>query len=420
MSDLKTNKSEGRLGWLLLLFISFIYFFANMQKVLVPGATFNELQSLFRLDATQVTRLGSAFMYVYAFMQLVAGVLADRFSGRRVIAVGGIVFCMGALLSAWPASLGLLVVGRILTGFGAATVYLSAVKEIGSHSPTHLPVLVGVLIIIGYSGGIAGTTPFIAGVHAYGYHAMMLAAAVGGLVAYLLFLAPFTTLPGQPVNRQIAFRPSTYMVVFKVRQNPIQICGGGITFGTYFALQTVIGKKFLEDYCGMSPHGAGLVLTVMMIIAASNSLILAALSRMWGNRRLPFMRFGGFGCMASGAILFTTVLLDSRTCIPAIAAMLLLSFAANYSSISVSLLKDLNDEARFGTVMSVSNFIPYLVTAVFGGSLGWLMDRFPPTLVGDVKIYGRNSYLLVFGVLLVLGAIAAFLSCLLKDPKRPS
>ena len=167
MSDLKTNKGEGRLGWLLLLFISFIYFFANLQKVLVPGATFNELQSLFRLeDAAPVTRLGSAFMYVYAFMQLVAGVLADRYSGRRVIAVGGVFFCAGALLSAWPASLGLLVAGRVLTGLGAAAVYLSAVKEIGSHSPEHLPVLVGVLIVIGYSGGIAGTTPFIAGVHA--------------------------------------------------------------------------------------------------------------------------------------------------------------------------------------------------------------------------------------------------------------
>ena len=419
MSDLKTDKGEGRLGWVLLLFISFIYFFANMQKVLVPGATFNELQSHFGLDAAQVTRLGAAFMYIYAFMQLVAGVLADRYSGRRVIAVGGVLFCTGALLSAWQVSLPLLIAGRVLTGFGAATVYLSAVKEIGRLSPRHLPVLVGVLIVIGYSGGIAGTTPFIAGVRAYGYHAMMLAAAIGGLVAYGLFLLPFAALPGQPVNRQIAFRPSTYMAVFKVRQNPIQILGGGLSFGTYFALQTVIGKKFLEDFCGMSPHGAGLVLTVMMIIAATNSLILAALSRMWGNRRLPFMRFGGFGCMTSGAILFTSALLDCRACAPAIAAMLLLAFAANCSSISVSLLKDLNEEARFGTVMSVSNFIPYLVTAVLGGSIGWLMDRFPPTIVDDVKIYGRNSYLLVFGVLLALGAVAAFCSCLLKDPKRP-
>ena len=419
MSDIKTDKGEGRLGWVLLLFISLIYFFANLQKVLVPGATFNELQAHFGLDATQVTRLGAAFMYVYAFMQLVAGVLADRYSGRRVIAVGGIVFCLGALLSAWQVSLGLLIAGRVLTGFGAATIYLSAVKEIGRHSPTHLPVLVGVLIIIGYSGGIAGTTPFIAGVHAYGYHPMMLAAAIGGIVAYLLFLLPFAALPGQPVNRQIVLRPSTYLAVFRVRQNPIQIGGGGITFGTYFALQTVLGKKFLEDYCGMSAHGAGLVLTVMMVIAASNSLVVAALSRMWGNRRLPFMRFGGVGCMTACATLFAATALDHRGCATAIAAMLLLTFAANCSSISVSLLKDINDEARFGTVMSVSNFVPYLVTAILGGGLGWLMDRFPPTVVDNVRIYGRNSYMLVFGVLAAMGAVAALLSCFLKDPKRP-
>ena len=52
-----TDKRKKLFGWLLLLFISIIYYFSNLQKVLVPGATFNELQQAFNVDATQVTKL---------------------------------------------------------------------------------------------------------------------------------------------------------------------------------------------------------------------------------------------------------------------------------------------------------------------------------------------------------------------------
>ena len=243
-----TDKRKNLFGWLLLLFISIIYYFSNLQKVLVPGATFNELQQAFNIDATQVTRLGAAFLYVYAFMQLATGLLADRYSGARVIVVGGVIFCAGSLLSAYDKSFSLLFVSRMLTGFGAATIYLSAVKEIGRIVPNALPIFIGLLTIIGYSGGITGTSPFIAGVHKFGYTPMMLAAGIGLAVSFVLYLAVlfFCTIP--PVRKDVTFHPKAYIDVLKISHNRNQIVAIGICFGTYFAMQSVIGKKFLEDF----------------------------------------------------------------------------------------------------------------------------------------------------------------------------
>jgi hypothetical protein len=58
--------------------------------------------------------------------------------------------------------------------------------------------------------------------------------------------------------------------------------------------------------------------------------------------------------------------------------------------------------------LSIGNFFAYLVTAAFGGGAGYLMDLFPPTIVNDVRIYSRESYLLIFAVLVCLGICCAY------------
>ncbi len=415
-----TDKRNNIFGWLLLLFIAIIYFFSNLQKVLVPGATFNELQQAFNVDATQVTRLGAAFLYVYAFMQLATGLLADRYSGARVIVVGGVIFCVGSLLSAYDKSFNLLFVSRMLTGFGAATIYLSAVKEIGRIVPNALPVFIGLLTIIGYSGAITGTTPFISGVHKFGFTPMMLSAGIGLAIAYALYLVVLFFCKIPSVRKDVTFNPKAYIDVLRIQHNRNQIPAIGICFGTYFAMQSVIGKKFLEDFCQMSPTAASNVLLVTMIIAAVNSFIVAYLSKWSGDRRLPFLRFGGLGSLASSTMLLLAVMLNIRTPWLAVSGMILMAFAGNLSSMNVASLREANDEKCFGTVMSVSNFIAYLVTAVFGGCTGKLMDIFPPEIINGVKIYGQKSYLLIFAVLMFLSIIATICTMRLKETHKIS
>ena len=412
---MEKGKKTVLLGWILLLGISCVYYFANLQKVLVPAATFNELQRIFDGNAAAVTALGAAFMYSYAIMQLVTGLLADRYCGARVIAVGGILFCIGSLLSAYEKSFAILMVSRALTGMGAATVYLSAVKEINRIAPNSLPILMGVLLFLGYSGSVTGTRPFMAAVPRYGYHTMMLWAGIGVAISYLIYIAIYIPSSLPPVRKEVKFSPVPYIEVLKRKHNLAQIGMCGIAFGTYYAFQSVIGKKFLEDYCGMSAASAGTVLTITMIIASINGFIVANISRLWGNRRRPFLLFEGFGCMVTALSLTILLLCDSHSPVIAVAIFIFQAFACNVGSMTVAMYRDANEEHRFGTVMSISNCFAYLVTAVFGGFLGKLMDLFPPTIVNGVKIYGRNSYLTVFAVFFLLGVIAATLACFLRE-----
>ena len=398
--------------WNMLAFITLIYFFANMQKVLVPGATFDEIQRIFRVDASAVSNTGAIFLCIYAISQLAVGVMADRFGGARVIVWGGLVFCIGSVLSGVPGSFVLLCFSRFLTGLGAAAIYLSMIKEIARVAGKALPLILGIAMIVGYSGAIAGASPFIAGVKYWGYSKMMLIAGGVTVAVYAGFLLSALKNKFPEVRRDVTFSISSYMTVFKRRHNIFLLAVCGLNFGVYFALQSIIGKKFLQDFCNMSETSSGAVLTVTMLIAAVNGFIIANLSRWAGNRRRIFLQAGSLQCLVGAGLIVSALLLDIRHPALAVTGMILLAFGGNVTPIFVSLVKETNEENRFGTVLCVGNFFSYSVTAGFGCVLGKLMDIYPPQKVGEISVYSRNSYLLVFAVLIPLLAVS--MGCALK------
>ena len=82
----------------LILLGSLFYFFANFQRIAIPGAVFDLLQEDLRVSAPYITAFGAIFMYIYAFNQLIIGILVERFGGFRIILAGGFILALGAIL----------------------------------------------------------------------------------------------------------------------------------------------------------------------------------------------------------------------------------------------------------------------------------------------------------------------------------
>ena len=409
------NKKEIFFGWLLLIVGSLLYFFANLQKVVVPGAIFNELQGKFGLSAAYITWLGAGFMYVYSFAQLIVGMLVDRYSGVRVMLFGGTAFFAGSLLSACDSSFALLFAARVLTGFGASAIYLSMVKMVIRISGSIFPIILGLMTLVGYFGSVVGGVPFVKSVETFGYPATMMTIGVVTMICYFLFCINVSAAGMPEVKKEVKIDFRRFFQVYSRRQNIYILLDVGIGFGSFYAIQTIIGKKFLEDFSGMSSAGAGGVLSVAMIIAACNGFLTAWISKLCGNRRCGILRFCGFGSFAGVFILFCTVLFNIKLWYVAAGGWILMAFAGNCSAISVALFRESNRDEDLGTATSGSNFFAYLVIAVLGGVAGILMEISPPTVVDGIKIYGRFSYLPVFLLLLVLTAGAALASALLKE-----
>ena len=223
-----------------------LYFFANFQRVAIPGSIFNELQSSLNVGAKYITALGSMFMYIYAAGQLCAGLLADRYGGERVITFGALLFCLGSILFPFCDSLFMLYLCRFLVGMGASSIYLSLVKILSQRFPKKFPVLLGFFLLWGYAGGVVATAPFVYIVKELSWRTALIIFGAGSLVSYLLFVGSkyLVTLP-RVRNTPFSFR--VFGELLKRKHNRNIILYSACSFGTYYCIHTVIGKKFLEE-----------------------------------------------------------------------------------------------------------------------------------------------------------------------------
>lgn len=396
--------------WFMLFCGTALYFFANLQRVAIPGTVFNLLQERLNVSAPWITGLGSAFMYIYALDQLFIGLLVERFGGARVISCGALLFCAGSLLFPWSDSLPMLYFSRVLTGLGASALYLSLIQETirvfrGSYS-----LLISLVIMIGYAGGITANAPFALCVNRFGLAAVLYAAGGASVLFYLLYLLTASTLKLPPVRADVSLRFANFADVLRIPHNCFLFLFSGINFGLYYVLQTVIGKKFLEDFCGMAPDPAAWVLSLMGALSAVSGFLLAVLSRCTGNRRRIFCRIAGTMCIMAFPALTLLLLCNIRTGWIAV-VFCLLSLTASMSTITIPLLRETNSPSLSGPAICFMNFSFYLAVALFGNLTGLLMNCFPPESRNGVLIYGRNSYLAVFAVL-TLFAIPVFLCSL--------
>ena len=400
-----------------LIFIgTLLYFFINVQRVAIPGSIFNELQSQLRVGAPAITGLGSSFMYVYAVTQLFVGMLVDRYGGNRIIPFGALLFCVGSLLFPLAHTLPMLYFARVLTGLGAGSLYLCLIKETMRAFKENYAVVVSVVIMIGFVGGIMANAPFVAISErvAGGFRSVLLVIGLATLFVYLLFVGLRATVKQPPIRRDIPVDIRRFGLVLGSKQNLYIYAFSSINFGMYYALQTVIGKKFLQDYCSMGSQQAARVLSSMGAIAALSGFAFALMSKALGNRRRPFCRLAGTVNLLVFLALATLTCLDIRS--KAVAALLcLLSLVGSLSSIVIPVLNETNPESRTGLSISFMNFCFYLCVAVFGNLVGFLMSLVPPKSVEGVMVYSQQSYCAVFSVLCVFSLIVFV--CSMKIPE---
>lgn len=408
------EKSSGRIR-ILLFFAVLLYFFANFQRTVIPGAIFSELQKDLNTPAANITAMGAFFMYIYAVSQLFSGILVDRYGGYRLMTAGGFLFCAGAILFPLGNSLTLLYASRVLTGIGASTIYLSVVKETKRAFPGNFGPAMGFAMLIGYAGSMAANAPFVGLIRYTGagwrnalFFAGMILAAI-----WIIFLVLRFTVKMPPIaDTSFSFR--SFLPAVRKHNWPLYLLSS-ISFAIFYCFQTVTGKKFLEDYCHISVLTAGWILTITGALSAFASFFSPILSKLAGNKRRPFMLAMGCGTLLATVIPLLALFFHISAPWIFTGALFLLALTANMTPVFLAILSETNPDRTLGACTSFSNFFAYMLVALLGTFAGVLMDLFPPQLMDGIRIYGRNSYIAVYLFLSVLASIAFFSSLRVRE-----
>jgi cyanate permease len=385
-----------------------LYFFSFFQRVAIPGAIFNDIQTEFAVSAVEVTRLSAIYLFVYAVMQPFAGLLADRFGGVRVVVVSGILLCTGSLLFPMAQGEWGLYLSRALVGLGASAMYLCLVKESDLYfgGKNYAPIL-GFLCLLGYCGGLVGTRPFRLMVESIGWRNSCLIVAFASCV--VLF---FTWIIMQRIGRKYVPQKeerlwnSTIDVLKNSLNYPI-IITVSLAFSIYLSIQATIGPKFLEDICGISPLQSSGYTFIMMLCTMVSLLLSGIISKLLNNNRKGFLVFYGLATLiASFMLLAGTIFRASPQFF--LVAFILLALAAGTSPVVVLMMKEMNPPEKVAVSIGIFNASAYIMVAVMSQIIGRVLDIFKDSIIVTEKarIYPASAYITLFSILLLFSLVA--------------
>ena len=384
------------------------YFFANFQRIAIPGAIFDLLQQELAVSAPYITAFGAIFMYLYAVNQLIIGVLVDRYGGLRVMLTGGIILGIGALLFPISTNLPLMYFSRVLVGIGGSCFYLSLIRELREcFSDKNFGIAISIMLCIGYCGGIAANAPFVFLMKYMNWRTILVILALIILAGVLLFILLSPKVKYPEINRNVKLRTLPFRLVLHKKHNRNLFSFACCNFGISYAIQAIIGKKFLEDFCGMPTAKAAVVLSIMAIIAAAFNIINASVCKMCHNHRVVFLKNASVITFVSLLIICTCLIFNIRT--PLIAIIFcILAGNASLTSLLVPVLHLTNRKMVSGTAVSIMNFCFFTMVGLLGTAMGFLLNLFEPEKVGDILVYSNKSYLAVFGLFFLISVFEMY------------
>ena len=218
--------------------------------------------------------------------------------------------------------------------------------------------------------------------------------ALVSVIAYMLILP---NLNLKQVKKSVKLKALPFRLVLHKKHNRNLFSFACCNFGISYVIQTVIGKKFLEDFCLMSSGKAATVLSVMAIVAAVFNIINATVCKMCHNHRVMFLK--GASIITFLSLLTICILIGfniKSLLIPII--FCILAGNASLSSLLVPVLHMTNTKMTSGTAVSILNFGFFMVVGLLGTITGYVLNAFEPTRVGNVLIYSNKSYLLLFSI----------------------
>lgn len=354
-------------------------------------------------------------MYIYAINQLINGVLVDRYGGYRVMFGGGLILAFGAMLFPLSSNLFLMYLSRGLIGLGSSTFYLSIIKELRNLvSEKNFGMAISIMLFIGYTGGIFANAPFVYAMRYADWRDILIVLGLITFIAGIIFalLLPRVELP--KINKNVKLRFLPFRLVLHKRHNRNLFSFACCNFAIFYTIQTIIGKKFLEDFCLMPSYKSAFVLSGMAVIAAVFNIVNAFVCKLGHNHRVRFLKNASVITFGSLFIICLALLFNFRSDYIAV-VFCILAANASLTSILVPVLHLTNRKMVSGTAVSIMNFCFFTMVGILGTLTGFLLNVFKPVRVGNIAVYTNQSYFLVFGLFFLLSVFEMYKAMKMSD-----
>src|SRR5580700_7715839 len=155
MMENKT-KSSVIMPWVICGLGALYYCYEYLLRI-TPSVMTQELMRMYHLTATEVGLFTAYYYHAYVPLQIVVGLLMDRYGPRRLLTFACMLCAVGTYLFGSGYSLHIAEAGRFLVGFGSAFAFVGALKLATIWLPPHRFALIsGIITCLGMMGAMIG------------------------------------------------------------------------------------------------------------------------------------------------------------------------------------------------------------------------------------------------------------------------
>ncbi|WP_435362874.1 MFS transporter [Haloarchaeobius sp. DYHT-AS-18] len=399
------------LGWGVL---AVLFIFVNFHRI-STGVLADSIMRAFDTTGAELGVLHSSFFYIYAPLQLVAGLLVDRLGTRRVTIWGSIVMGSGAFGFAMSETYTMGFLSRACLGFGGSVIYIAILRYCANwFRGDQFATITGFTLSASAVGGLLATTPLAIVVSRFGWRMAFIFVAAAGLVATIgVFLvvrdspsdAGFEPVEGSVEQPSLTFGQVLTNARSVLVEQETWILGAMMFFavGTNYTVMGLWGVPYLVHAYGLSVKTASLFTLVGNAGLLFGSPGVGWISDRLGRRTSITVVTGALYCSLYGAIALLVT--------PPLAFIALAFFATMFLHggflLSYTVIKERHSGAKSGTAMGMVNGLGFLGAAVLPGLMGVALDAFwtGETLAGS-RIYTLPGYRIAFGIATLSGLLS--------------
>ncbi len=359
-----------RAAWLALTVAALFFLYEFVCRV-EPSLAVHAIAARFGLNSGGVGGLSSLFFWVYAPMQIVVGLVLDRYGARRPLLLGALSCGVGVLLFAATASPTIAGIGRGLTGFGGAFAFVGALYVVHHwFSPGRFALLSGAVNAVGMCGAAVGAVALTGATGAFGWRPVFLVTGIAGLAIFAAMLAFLRDAPGSGDEAPNPSLLGTLREIIGERRTWL-IALIGLLF--YMPVNVYAGlwanAELTHDH-GLPPVQTETVVSMIFWGMAAGSVASGALSDAISHRKWLVVGGAALAAPAYAAAIYGPF--------GSFQSLSLLLFAAGFFNgfqmLTFAMAKEGHREAITGSVIAFVNMIGIAGALIFQPLVGAMVD----------------------------------------------
>lgn len=403
MVSLSLRQRRATLWTLLAAGFLFVNFHRTATAVLADS-----LARTFDATGSQLGLLHASFFYVYAPLQLPAGLVVDRYGPRAVGSTGLVVLTVGVVWFARSETLLTAFLARAVVGVGGSVLYIATLRFCANwFRPNEYATMTGYTVAAAGAGGILATTPLALAIDRVGWRTAIL---VAGATTGVLAVAVATAVRDRPSGTDID-ADHTAATLADIVANTRTVLAevetwlmGLLLFlvlGVNFTVLGLWGVPFIADTYGVSVARASTYVLIGNVGFVLGSPAFGALSDRTGWRTELVVATSVVFALSYGVLTLVPPL-------PVVGGALFCALLANGGvALVFTIGKERHAPAVAGTITGVINSFGYVGAAVLPTVMGAVLDAYwTGEIINGARVYTVVGYRVAFGIATAAAVLA--------------